>query len=379
MTRLPKFLALATMVAGMATNALAAVKELNAAEFTLNGKVGYYEPALKKLDGVLTKVTVSDVLASANHPTKAYSGDFNTQFTWDKQSGYDDQNTKSWYPQGLTTSSDAYDKGTVEGKDVILASWYSKGSSKGVRISFIDVAGKKYRNVLLVVPEEEGPSFHSVKIHAGGIMWYGDKLYVVDTANGIRIFDTSRIYEVDVGDGIGKVGSKYQAYNYKYVIPQWGHYLPGSKVADSFKYSFISLDRTTTPDSIVMGQYNETGANNRVVRFDIDASTRTLKHTTGTTAVATKFYYFGVEKMQGAASITVNGKSKYFFSCSRTAANRGALVTWTEGSTADPREYSGVMSTGPEDFSYRKQTGELWTLGEHPGNRPVYGIKASDY
>ena len=215
MTRLPRFLALATMVAGMAINALAAVKELDASDFQLEGKVGKYEPALKKLDGVLTKVTVSDVLASANHPTKSYSGDFNTQFTWDKQSGYDDQGTKSWYPQGLTTSSDAYDEGTVEGKDVILVSWYSKGSSKGVRISFVDVANKNYRNVLLVVPEEDGTSFHSVKIHAGGIMWYGDRLYVVDTDNGIRIFDTSRIYEVSVGDGIGKVGSEYQAYNYK--------------------------------------------------------------------------------------------------------------------------------------------------------------------
>ena len=128
-----------------------------------------------------------------------------------------------------------------------------------------------------------------------------------------------------------------------------------------------------------MGQYNETGHQNRIVRFNMDASARTLEHSSGSTAVATKFYYFGLEKMQGAASITVDGKSKYFFSCSRTAANRGVLVTWTEGSAADPKEHSGVMSTGPEDFAYRKQTDELWTVGEHPGNRPIYGIKAGDY
>lgn len=144
-------------------------------------------------------------------------------YRWDKKSGYDDQGTTKWYPQGITSSSDAYDKGTYGENDIILASWYDHdkigGVNKGVRISFIDAKNNKYRNVLLVVPDTTSSgtvSFHAVKVHAGGIMWYGDKLYVVDTNNGIRIFDLNHIYEVSIGDKIGHVGSgKYQAYNYK--------------------------------------------------------------------------------------------------------------------------------------------------------------------
>lgn len=143
-------------------------------------------------------------------------------YRWDRKAGYNDQGTTGWYPQGITTSSDAYDKGTYGKNDIILASWYDHdkdGVNKGVRISFIDANTKKYRNVLLVVPATSAKghiTFHPVKVHAGGIMWYGDKLYVVDTKNGIRIFDLNHIYQVSIGNGIGHVGKgKYQAYKYK--------------------------------------------------------------------------------------------------------------------------------------------------------------------
>ncbi|CDH53330.1 secreted protein [Lichtheimia corymbifera JMRC:FSU:9682] len=365
------------------TTAVFAYETLDASKFTLKGYPNRYDDLIAKLDDALPNISVAKVIADTNHPMKSYSGpsNFVKDFTWDKKSGYDDQGTTKWYPQGITSSSDAYDKGTYGENDIILASWYDHdkvgGVNKGVRISFIDAKNNKYRNVLLVVPDTDSSgtvSFHAVKVHAGGIMWYGDKLYVVDTNNGIRIFDLNHIYEVSIGDKIGHVGSgKYQAYNYKYVIPQWGHYLADSAEAKDFNYSFISLDRTTTPDSLIMGQYDINGTKNRIVRFDIDYQTRLLKHSSGTTATATEYYNMGLKSMQGATS--VNGR--YYFSCSRGASKAGDLYTWVVGE--EPKVHTGALSIGCEDLAYRKQNDELWNLGEHPNKRPVYAIKAGNY
>ncbi|KAI9498893.1 hypothetical protein BDB00DRAFT_935162 [Zychaea mexicana] len=370
----------------------AAILELEASEFKLFGKPGHYEDLIAKLDDELPNVTVAEVVRNTNHPCLPYDGpSVNIRdYTWDKKDGYNDIDTTKWYPQGVTSSSDAYDKGTYGENNMMLISWYdhttksSDPANKGVRISFVEMNSNQYhyRNVLLVVPYETTagvPSFHSVKIHAGGIMWYGNLLYVVDTANGIRIFDLSHIYEVSIGDGIGHVGSgRYEGANYKYVLPQWGHYLAYSDVAKDFAYSFISLDRTTIPDSFVMGQYNSSGVNNRIVRFDIDYETRLPVHSSGTYATATEFYYVGLKSMQGATSITKDGVQKYYFSCSRGNRTNGDLYTW-DRSTGDLNHYEGILSVGPEDLAYRQQGDQLWTLGEHPGERPVYALSASAY
>lgn len=128
----------------------------------------------------------------------------------------------------------------------------------------------QYRHVLLVLGYEDSSgkaNFRTQELHAGGIMWYGNLLYVVDTRAGIRIFDLNKIYQVDTsGDGIGRVGTKYQAYGYKlvtieirytfkltrrrYVMPQVRSYTPYSTPASEvpLRFSWISLDRTTTPD-----------------------------------------------------------------------------------------------------------------------------------
>lgn len=118
-----------------------------------------------------------------------------------------------------------------QGYDVTLISWHhtikSGGKNvdgpKGARITFIDRSkpnNVRYRHVLLVLGYKDSSgkaNFRTQTLHAGGIMWYGNLLYVVDTRAGIRIFDMNHIYEVDdSGNGIGRVGTKYQAYGYKY-------------------------------------------------------------------------------------------------------------------------------------------------------------------
>ncbi|KAI8139365.1 hypothetical protein BJV82DRAFT_563903 [Fennellomyces sp. T-0311] len=384
-----KLLTVTVLLAGVLVQG--AITKLNAARMTLYGKPNHYKKLVARLDKVLPNVSVKKVLEDTNHKTNLYPLDphWSEGVTWAKRPGYNDQDTKKWIPQGITSSYDAYQDGVYQGKKAIFTSWYDASTAKakdpknkGVRISFIDTTSSNsnnwtYRNVLLVVPHETKGghiSYHPVRIHAGGIMWYGNLLYVVDTSEGIRIFDLDHIYRVDTGSRIGRVRKgKYTAANYKYIIPQMGHYVAKSATAKGFRFSFISLDRTSKPDSFIVGEYDETGKQNRIARFQLDYRTRLPIHTKGTmTTVAKQFYNIHLKSMQGALSVKSLGTQRYYFTQSHGDGpnGQGDLWIWTVGERFEP--FEGVLSRGPEDLTWRD--GQVWTLGEHAGDRPVYGI-----
>ena len=162
------------------------------------------------------KRTVTQVLDNINRNlTEAAPSGFQSE-AWAQQEG--NAETTEWYPQGISSSGDAYAVGTFEGRDVWLVSWYKEAMHS--RISFIDRENHQYRHVLLVQKDGED-NFKGVPIHVGGIAWYGKALYTVDTNNGLRVFDLDNIWEVESGDGIGKKdGGGYSAAGYKYVLPQ---------------------------------------------------------------------------------------------------------------------------------------------------------------
>jgi hypothetical protein len=189
----------------------------NGADFVLTdqGVNKHLAPLSKIFTNAKQRVNVSDVFNDGNHKM----GGTATKLSWEKTSSFNDVDTKKWYPQGISSTADAAEVGTYDGKDGWLVSWYSDEAHQ-VRISFVNKATKKYRHALLVYPAADD-NFSAVGVHAGGIMWYGDTLWVVDTSNGIRVFDMSNIWKVGSGDKVGKISAgKYSAAGYKYVIPQ---------------------------------------------------------------------------------------------------------------------------------------------------------------
>lgn len=155
---------------------------------------------------------------------------------------------------------------------------------------------------------------------------------------------------------------------YRYVLPQVRTYdwQKKSGVKD-MRFSFVSLDRTTTPDSLLIGEYSATRTDCRLIRYALDYQTRWLKTSAGGIATAVQAVSHGNKKIQGATSI--NGK---FF----LAQSGGNLLSfsWRGGKNTNKDVFPSV----PEDLSYEKEVG-LWTLMEKEGVRSVFAVDPTKF
>lgn len=299
------------------------------------------------------------------------------------QWNHGDADVTDWYPQGLTGSSDAVDEGLVLGRRLQLVSWYHKTEdrpAKGVRVSLADItdsAAIRYRHILLVVPYGDGAdvNFRSVTVsdtdldslHAGGITWFGDYLYVADTWHGLRVFDMTLISKVSSTadkSAIGIDGGISQAHGYQYVLPQVARYDLSSGACEMV-FSFVSLDRSRDPPSLLTGEYSKDSIQGRLVHWRLDPNSHKIE------ADGSKVHgvdgKMGAEtKMQGAASWNGN----YYISCSSQYHEYGRLYRTRPGLESSITAWP----YGAEDLYYERSSELIWTLTEHPGYRDVVGI-----
>ena len=332
---------------------------------------------LDALATFLPTVTVGDVFADGNRDTDVVDDwsratGFARGFTWN--SGDDD--VDYWFPQGITGTFDADPSGVVDGYEGVLVSWHydpdAAGTSydKGVRVSFADVSSSgavTYRHALLVEPTGSAadPDFAAVEVHAGGIAWLGSLLYVADTSNGLRVFDMDRILEVSTDDeaAIGCDGSSCRAYNYKYVIPQVSRYAMPACGCD-VSFSFVGLDRSSSPPSLVTGEYDADTISGQLLRWPLDEATGLLEG--GAYTAASEAYVGQQDRIQGAAS----HDGQWWLSCSSQSGSNGLLYdVTTSGSDAYSWPY------GPEDLAVDEGNGWLWSVTEHEGSRVVFAVE----
>jgi hypothetical protein len=347
------------------------------------------------LDADLPNVSLADVANDGNRTARACTADVDhrrASFCWN--SG--DAATSAWYPQGVTTSSDALGAGTYDGKRILMASWYDHdgGTNKGVRITVVDLTNgtstPEYRHVLLVEPtgSDTSPSFRAVEEHAGGIMWYGNLLYVADTTGGFRVFDLDHLLRVSTGDEsrIGRqADGTFHAFNYKYVLPQTARFLDRTvNNYEHIRHSSVSLDRSSSPDSVIVTEYQSAsaiagGAQVRTIRVPIDYTNRYLKPASDGIIKATEAYRIDLESVQGSTAI--NGKFYYSQSDGNNFDSENAegdLHTFAAPSGSIVR-HGNALTVGAEDLSYDPTRDQLWSLGEYPGYRSVYAVDASSF
>jgi len=307
-------------------------------------------------------------------------------FAWDEE----DQHTRAWCPQGVTTSADAASTERVAGRQVVATSWYAPrtrgqhdDAHPGSRVSFVDVTDPvrpRYRHVLLVeaVPAGDGHTLRPVQAHAGGVVWHGPYLHVAATRRGLLTFRLDDVLRVDGTARLGLGDGLSAGPGHRYVLPLAFRYDGRAHEGTApMRYSFCSLDRTTTPHEILAGEYaaprpwyrpRAAPPSTRLVGYRVDPETHLLEAGRERTCRPAWVEMAGIARMQGAT--VVDGVS--YVTASAGRHRRGSLWAGGEGAWRRGRR---ALPVGPEDLAYWPSTDRLWSLSEYPGRRYVFAMR----
>ena len=309
-----------------------------------------------------------------------------------------DNKTAEWFPQGMTTSSDANADERWGRRQALIVTWYDKRRKpeKGARLSFVDLQRKRYRHVLLVKPtvKQGKPTYGAINFHAGGIAWYGNYLYVADTKVGLRVFDLREIFDLGLSKNgttrnrkrIGLKGKTYYGAGNRYVLPQLTTFANRAKPKTPCSgvgppvHSWVSVDRSQRPDVLMTGEYCDTkGDRGRIGLWRL----RDLDPEGPGIADAEAANY--LPPHDGRPTLRVQGGTAshgtYWFTRNVAVpkgepAKPGKLVSvdWTAGGVWHNRD-DKTIAKGPEDLSCWRSTSRLWTVAEHPKRRALYALR----
>ena len=330
----------------------------------------------ERLGGRVGLAGVLDDLNRRAHVSRVPGLAVSWGFRWDEE----DQRSRRWWPQGISGSADASDTGEVAGRRVLVTSAYSKevgGYSKGARLSFVDVTDRttlRYRHVLLVEPHVDRDGrvdLRPVRLHAGGIVWHGGHVHVAGTARGLASFRPEDIVRVPAAGDPTRLGTgsgTVHGFGYRYLLPLRFRYdavtAPGR---ERLRYSFVSLDRTTSPPGLVAGEYGTGSMTTRLVRYETAPGSGLLRTDDDDAARPSLLDDRGVGHTQGAAVVA----GRWYLTTSAGRYRLGSVWTGTPG---DLHRSRFAVPVGVEDLHYSGPTDELWSLSEHPGRRYVFAM-----
>jgi hypothetical protein len=295
-------------------------------------------------------------------------------FRWDDE----DERSSRWWPQGITSSSDASPDERYAGRDVLVTTSYSKvvgGLGKGSRITVVDVSDPdrvRYRHVLLAsaASDDQELSLRPVNAHAGGIVWNGPYLHVAGTTAGIHTFhvddvvaaagtDRPELFGPLPGGGIGGFG-------HRYVLPSRCVHRAVTEEGEPVRYSFLSLTRENGHPELLAGEYGHGRMTTRLLRLDLDPEGLPTADRDGT--CRPRFVEpGGVERMQGAVGV----EGRLYVTTSNGTRGMGSI--WV-GRPGRLKQFPYSLPPGPEDICYRPAGDRLWTVTEYPRRRLVLAL-----
>ena len=401
--RLLSALSLAVMAATASAVALdtraAAFKHIAHSSFSLSkSPAGVdYQAMINKVeaDPRIKKVSLNDVVTASSpqsngryplcHPTNLKAELRPTGFCWNAA----DDTSADWVPQGITGSGDADPSGTVNGRRLIAASWhYTK--DEVARISIADFSkpskGITYHNLLLVQPTSNG-NFASVEnVHADGLMWFGNKLFL---ATGVRlqVYSLDHIWKTRTDGGnagkIGLVADGAYAHWHGWAMPMVAEYRTTWGTGGSWKSCASAKGDTPCLNSISLAPdrksfltaeyYAEKAGGGRVIRWGLDAASGLP------TGKATEAFASPVWHQQGIAT---DGKALYVSGDCPGAPPANDPNNHICIHKALPDGAPHVLTKAPpltQNLAYWPRTGELWGVNERistkGGKRVVFNIK----
>jgi len=386
--RIPKvmLLALAVMAGALALPGTASAAYSDPLTTTTKQSLVWHATpaaALTALDNALPNVSLNTVVndtsydmtgcTSAEKAALPKAPVATKSMCWDA----DRAGTTTWSPQGITTSGDADNDGLWGDDKIILSGWHGTdalGRYNDARIQAINYnnpASPSYRMFYLGVPNSTGSSFSAAQAHMGGMAWYGDKIYVTaegSTSTAIRVFSTKHILQMTdtTSNAIGKTSGGYAAYTYKYAMMQVGYYTYAGGTCSMSSdtgvpcFSSMSLDRSTSPASVVTTEYfSDQSLHGRLYRYPM--GTDYLLAASSGTVAATEALRSSVGNMQGVLSN--NGK---WYVAHSSATINGQL--WSQTTAASKAATCGSTSAcwavHPEALTYDWSTGLVWSQSE---------------
>ncbi|MEW2299553.1 hypothetical protein AB0958_06135 [Streptomyces sp. NPDC006655] len=361
-------------------------------------------------------VGVADVLQNADHTLREAadcdSGDRDTlpvtpaadeAYCWDPT----DTLTDDWRPASVTTSSDADDDGLWGANRVVLAGWTHSttsgpAASRGLaRIAVVDAndpAHPTYAWVLLTVPSADGGTYRGLTSQISGMAWYENKLLVTTTlgsADALYVYDLNRIQRTSVlTDAVGRVRGGWSADGFRYAMPAvgWYSFAAGACSGDGAPCpSALSVDRGTSPDSLVLGEWTTAGGDRRAARlwryaFDERPARAGLLATDAAGRVgAVEAYRTGASEIRGVLSYRppgATGSEWYVGHLPGAMDGHGSLwrqdTDGAHGSRCGSDASHRCWAAGTGSLSYASDTGEVWSISERMlFSTPLRSIDAS--
>lgn len=259
--------------------------------------------------------------------------------------------TQRWYPQGI-------DVGLWQGRRTLAVSWFRQdraGKHLASRVAFVDLERSRHLDVLLAVEGEDG-ELAPAPIHAGGLAWFDDRLFVAATRRGIWEFDLSDIRRVRGPLARRLAGSRGRGWRATVMVAVRTKVHP---VDLRCSYLGRVFDGNGEPlRRVLIGEYR-TDEKGRIGEFTTpEAADEGFEEQDRVSP--------GIRSMQGA----VRWGDRYFVSQS-DRLRPGIL--WRGRREALERDPVS-LPVGCEDLALDLEEGLLWSLGEHPWRRVVRGI-----
>lgn len=313
--------------------------------------------------------------------------------------------SSDWVPQAVASSNEAA-VGGYTGPSAVAVTWYqprtdhtagAKDDVQNDRISFVNTPASgessTYRHVLMVEPVVENGKLNlrRVKMHAGGIAWYGNIIYVASTGGGVRAFDIRRIYAVHTNkDLVGldtATPSDPNLYgeSFAYVILQVGNYKKtdaacnrASTTVDSgLCFSGVTVNRSASPPSLISYEYRTQDemiaakVGSRIVHWPLDKATGLLTRASDGKVHSGKLFITPTYQVQG---VSIDQKT-FFLSTSQSG---GTFYREIDGDGVAPKKSAWVQGAETTSFTTSSNGNRLWSMTEVPGKRMLFWVYTSE-
>lgn len=250
--------------------------------------------------------------------------------------------------------------GTWRGKRLLAVSWFRQdlsGTHLASRVTLIDLKRSRSLDILLAELGDDG-QLHPARIHAGGIAWFGDRLFAAATKRGIWEFNLTDLHSIRGAESRRLAGGRGGGARRTALVA-----VRTNMHQVDLRCSFIgrAFDEAGTPlPRVLIGEY-QTDEQGQIREFHVPEDDGGF--------VELDRFVPRIARMQGAVRL-----GREHFVSQSDGVKPGTL--WS-GSRDSLQRAAAPLPVGCEDLALDLDERQLWSVGEHPWRRIVRGIPLS--